>query len=235
MNICLFIFPHFPFIFLSKYYSFSFIKTYKYTYLYHAFGWLNSIIIIAIPFFIAYYSDVLGDLGRLKAVTTIQQIYRICLSSQLGIGQQLIKTKSRETIPFYQRKKEEGKHNPSRLLQLKWRYRTQNFPRSTIVNKLICNLSEFCLPLTIKSTLYGQAKKLTFKRTETLFTLFTESIVLNHLPFSNLFGIPYFMEWPCLLSIASPCTLNLTSDKALAGLREPPGISNLHSPFRPLH
>lgn len=96
--------------------------------------------IIVIPFFIAYYSDVLGDLGRLKAVTTIQQIYRICLSSQLVIGQQLMKTKSRETIPFYQRKKEEGKHHPSRLLQLKWRYRTQNFPRLTIVNTLICNL-----------------------------------------------------------------------------------------------
>lgn len=47
--------------------------------------------IIVIPFFIAYYSDVLGDLGRLKAVTTIQQIYRICLSSLLGIGQQLMK------------------------------------------------------------------------------------------------------------------------------------------------
>lgn len=48
-------------------------------------------------------------------------------------------------------------------------------------------MCECCLALTIKSTLSGQAKNLTFKRTETSLTLFTESIVLNHLPFSNLF------------------------------------------------
>ena len=41
--------------------------------------------------------------------------------------------------------------------------------------------------MTIKSTLAGQAKKLTFRRTETLLTLFSENIVLKHLPICLVF------------------------------------------------
>lgn len=77
--------------------------------------------IIAIIHFISYYSDVLGDLGKVKLWLQYNG-YAICACLPDGeLGSSCWKLRVEKLFLFYQRKKEEDKHHSSSLLQLKWR------------------------------------------------------------------------------------------------------------------